>query len=229
MIPDDVVEEVLLRCGPAATGVYLYLERRANKDGQCWPSMTTIATACGVSQRYVRELINEKLVPSGMVRRTEKKNQFGRTMGVEYTLPFHHNPRNNGAEPTPEPGEELTPEPESHIGSAKVDTRSSKEVKNSSPSLTDEQRARFNRWYATYPRKVKRADAESAWAKINPDDALTDRMVSVVGIWATSKDWTKENGQFVPYPASWLNGRRWEDDPPQAAKKQAERKIRYFG
>lgn len=31
-----------------------------------------------------------------------------------------------------------------------------------------------------------------------------------------SRDWTKEGGQFVPYPATWLNQRRWEDEdePP---------------
>ena len=26
-----------------------------------------------------------------------------------------------------------------------------------------------------------------------------------------SDDWTKENGKFIPYPATWLNGQRWLD------------------
>ena len=25
-------------------------------------------------------------------------------------------------------------------------------------------------------------------------------------------DWNKENGKYIPYPATWLNGRRWEDE-----------------
>jgi hypothetical protein len=25
--------------------------------------------------------------------------------------------------------------------------------------------------------------------------------------------WLKDGGQFVPYPASWLNARSWEDEP----------------
>ncbi|TRO38611.1 hypothetical protein EQ832_12025 [Pseudomonas sp. ALS1131] len=25
-------------------------------------------------------------------------------------------------------------------------------------------------------------------------------------------DWIKDGGQFVPLPASWLNGHRWEDE-----------------
>jgi hypothetical protein len=28
-----------------------------------------------------------------------------------------------------------------------------------------------------------------------------------------SADWTKNNGQYIPLPATYLNGRRWEDEP----------------
>ena len=27
-----------------------------------------------------------------------------------------------------------------------------------------------------------------------------------------STDWTKDNGQFIPYPTTYLNQRRWEDE-----------------
>ena len=26
-----------------------------------------------------------------------------------------------------------------------------------------------------------------------------------------SESWQREDGRFIPMPASWLNGRRWED------------------
>ena len=26
-----------------------------------------------------------------------------------------------------------------------------------------------------------------------------------------SSQWTKDNGQFIPHAATWLNGKRWED------------------
>lgn len=28
-----------------------------------------------------------------------------------------------------------------------------------------------------------------------------------------SRDWQRDDGAYIPYPASWLNGRRWEDEP----------------
>jgi hypothetical protein len=27
-----------------------------------------------------------------------------------------------------------------------------------------------------------------------------------------SNEWIKENGQFIPYPATWLNAKGWEDE-----------------
>lgn len=33
-----------------------------------------------------------------------------------------------------------------------------------------------------------------------------------------SKDWLKEGGAYIPYPSTWLNGRRWEDEEPVVPK-----------
>ena len=27
-----------------------------------------------------------------------------------------------------------------------------------------------------------------------------------------SSDWTKDNGQYIPYPATWLRAKGWEDE-----------------
>jgi hypothetical protein len=32
-----------------------------------------------------------------------------------------------------------------------------------------------------------------------------------------SHDWTKENGQYIPNPATWLNQGRWMDEPTEIA------------
>lgn len=35
-----------------------------------------------------------------------------------------------------------------------------------------------------------------------------------------SKQWTKDNGQFIPHPSTWLNQSRWEDEPDNAGANQ---------
>ena len=70
----------------------------------------------------------------------------------------------------------------------------------------------FEKFYSVYPKKKKRAEAEKAFSKINPDEGLLKIIISAVERSKQSEDWIKENGQYIPYPSSWLNGRRWEDE-----------------
>ena len=29
-----------------------------------------------------------------------------------------------------------------------------------------------------------------------------------------SEQWLKDEGRYIPHPATWINGRRWEDEQP---------------
>lgn len=72
----------------------------------------------------------------------------------------------------------------------------------------------FDRFWSAYPRKQAKPPAVKAFAKLNPDDALLTTMLSALSRQAASEQWKKDGGQFVPYPATWLNARRWEDEQP---------------
>lgn len=70
----------------------------------------------------------------------------------------------------------------------------------------------FDRFWSAYPRRVGKQDALKAWGQLNPDDALVDLIVSGVERWKTCDQWTKDGGAFICYPATFLRGRRWEED-----------------
>jgi len=70
----------------------------------------------------------------------------------------------------------------------------------------------FDRFWAAYPRKVAKAQAAKAWAKLKPDDELVVTIIGAVERQAQSDQWQRDGGKFIPYPATWLNGRRWEDE-----------------
>lgn len=71
---------------------------------------------------------------------------------------------------------------------------------------------KFTDFWQAYPRKKSKGDAEKAWLKIKPDEQLTARIIAAVEQAKTSADWTSEGGRYVPYPASWLNAKGWEDE-----------------
>lgn len=76
----------------------------------------------------------------------------------------------------------------------------------------------FATFWACYPKHKSKGQAEKAFAKINPDEQLLTAMVAAVERAKTQDDWRKDNGKFIPYPATWLNGKGWLDDV--AAKPQ---------
>lgn len=69
----------------------------------------------------------------------------------------------------------------------------------------------FDRFWRAYPRKVGKDDARKAFAKRNPDEAMLALMLRAIEKQRASKAWTKDEGQFIPHPATWLNQGRWQD------------------
>ena len=71
---------------------------------------------------------------------------------------------------------------------------------------------RFDAFWKEYPKKVSKVAAIKAWKKLKPDDALYDTIMSALGRWKLSDEWQRDGGQYITHPATWLNGRRWEDE-----------------
>lgn len=70
----------------------------------------------------------------------------------------------------------------------------------------------FELWWQGYPRKIAKADAAKAWkrARRSTDaDTLTTALAASVRAWRAQGRAT----EHIPHAASWLNGRRWEDQP----------------
>jgi hypothetical protein len=75
----------------------------------------------------------------------------------------------------------------------------------------------FAEFWAAYPWKAKRPPAERAWAKIAPDAAQVEQIMAGLERHKASHQWTKDGGQYIPLPATWLNARQWEDEIVVAA------------
>ena len=80
----------------------------------------------------------------------------------------------------------------------------------------------FDHFWKVYPRKAAKAQAEKAWTKLNPDPSLYDLIMQKLAIAKQTAKWKEKNGEFVPYPATWLNGRRWEDELPNCQSDQPQ-------
>lgn len=70
----------------------------------------------------------------------------------------------------------------------------------------------FAQFYQKYPKKRNKQTALRSWMKLKPDADLLEKIMSSLEKHKLQPDWQKDNGQFVPYPSTWLNQRRWEDE-----------------
>ncbi|MFA7087291.1 MAG: hypothetical protein WC145_11550, partial [Aliarcobacter sp.] len=73
----------------------------------------------------------------------------------------------------------------------------------------------FDQFWAIYPRKVGKQAVFKIWTKLNPDKDLFGKILQAVEKHKQSEQWTKDNGQFIPNPSTWLNQGRWDDELPQ--------------
>lgn len=81
-----------------------------------------------------------------------------------------------------------------------------KKVKELSPA--------FLAFWDAYPRKVDKQDAIRSWDKIEHEPEVDAHIMSGLAAHKASDQWTKDGGAFIPHPATWLNKRRWESQPP---------------
>lgn len=77
----------------------------------------------------------------------------------------------------------------------------------------------FDRFWAAYPRKVGKGAAERSFERIRPDAALLDGMLRAIESQRQSDAWLRG---YIPNPATWLNQRRWEDEPDGVAAPAAQ-------
>jgi len=148
-------------------------------------------------------------------------NTEDNTSQGEYSLTYGHSSRNDPANGPPPP---VDSQPQKRPKKKKIHERKSPSV------LSAEQQERFARFWAVYPRRVKRVLAEKAWAKHKPDEQLTRRIVRAVEL-QILHTWRDAEMDKIPHPTSWLNAERWDDEiqttiPNPRAETQGRRRNR---
>ncbi len=70
----------------------------------------------------------------------------------------------------------------------------------------------FNEFWDAYPRRVNKRGSRKSWVKLNLSKSLVKKIMKGLVAAKVSRQWTKDNGEFIPHPTTWLNQHRWEDE-----------------
>lgn len=141
---------------------------------------------------YAMKLKLSKAGKKGMKSRWKKDNA-GYKVGNKVSDNLSHNPAITGQ-------------------STSTDTLSSPSSSESDLNLQSKTETKeFEQFWVAYPKKVGKLDAWKAWKKAaKPAVAI---VLAAITQAMHSEQWTKEQGQFIPNPSTWLNQGRWADEP----------------
>jgi|GEM_PF-1838218 len=199
---------------PHLVATFFWLCSFADENGACFPAYKTIAKYSGIHKRTVIRNVAE-LVEMGMLKKTARLNNDENSSnyyqilltGVEKTSPSGtqtpdivvHSCLGSGTQSPITISKELYPiELYPHNYSERV--------------FFEKNQQSFEIFWKEYPKRMAKSQAIKAWKKLNPSDELQKKILKDIQKRKKTDSWLKNNGQFIPYPATYINNARWEDE-----------------
>lgn len=217
MSMESMVKAMKTKVGnPLRKLVLIKLADNANDQGECWPSYQHIADQCEIGRSTVKVHIRE-LEKAGFLRREyRRKGELNQSNLFHLSLDGGAATALGGAADNP-PGAGAALG--GGAGAAPRTSHSSEPVIEPKPLCKTDPMEGFDQFWKLYPRKASKGAAEKAWKKLTVTPDLFNLMLAALAKQATSIDWLKSGGQYIPHPSTWLNSRRWEDEIPSGTGK----------
>lgn len=89
------------------------------------------------------------------------------------------------------------------------ESRGEESIKNTS-GADAEAWSEFDLFWHAYPRKIGKEAAKKAWGKSKHPPINV--VIAKIAALKSTEQWSKENGQFIPYPATWIRRGGWDDE-----------------
>lgn len=223
---------------PAAKIVLWHLCDRFHPDHGCFPSQSTLAHDCEMSRASINRCIDE-LEKAGLVKRhprvdpkTKKQTSTSYTFAFQKTVSQNDTRgkvavSQNDEKPCLKYCDSRVSNCDTNV--VREPIREQVTARERAPDLfsaeseTEHQRETgsdgFDRFWAVYPKKAAKKDAQKAWAKAIKRET-PDRIVSAAEKYAAWLSSPSRPGEFKPHPKNaqgWLNGDRWQDFLDDAA------------
>lgn len=90
------------------------------------------------------------------------------------------------------------------------------EIKRAADMMDEEES--FNAWFDEYPKQTDRHEAGRQWLAIRSARPSLENLLAVLQTQKESEQWIRDDGRYVPNPAAYLAGRKWEDKLPAGKK-----------
>lgn len=198
-----------------ASAKLLYAEISSLTDsrGYCWASNAYFERLYDLSERTIVRLIRA-LENAGYIRILDAGGGSARRKIAAGINPLAGTPDKNVSTPLTK----MSVPPDKNVRENSKEN-SKKNNPPKAPQGAAWEPEMFERFWKLYPRKKDRAKALRAWDKLKADRKLMQTMSAALKAQMATEEWQRDNGRAIPYPSTWINNRRWEDEleEPMAA------------
>jgi len=234
----------LRRCSPAARGVWvdvLCALHDSDDYGIARYPLKELASEVGASMAHVRELVAKDVLKGSdsaldeafiYVPRSGRKDGDPVTLVPTQAGPIWYSSRmvkdeyirtvrgestrfGEGEGDTPKKAPKAAPIPPFGDGSSTASATAVKEPPSPRRGKVHDFPPGFEDFWSAYPKKVGKDAAAKAFARRKVDEMLLASMLSAIGAQRRLEQWTRDGGQYIPHPATWLNEGRWQDEAGQ--------------
>lgn len=188
--------------------VLLALANHADDAGVCYPSMKRIARLARMGERGVQGVV-KRLAERGDLSIELNAGPRGTNVYRIHVTPAPHADPAPGAPRTPRQG---PPHPTTSTPAPHAPETSLTVIETSVTPIVP--KLGFDDFWEVVPRKVAKGKAEQAWRKAIKI-ATPEVLISAMRVYANQR--VGEDETFTAHPATWLNGKRWLDAPPNSA------------
>ena len=197
--------------------LYSDLTARCNRKGYCWPTNEQLAEDHRKNARTIvrtlRELESAGYIATEVIR--DQKN-----MVVERRIWLDANARAGLEFLRKPPDKNVTTPPDKNVMTPpdkNVKYIKETNININNPLTPTGESELFDEFWAAYPKHVAKKPARRAWDKLHADRDLLDALLTALEWQTRTEAWQRDGGRYVPNPATWLNGHRWEDEPQPPA------------
>lgn len=163
-------------------------------------------------QSSIRSGLKE-LEECGYLVRTRERDQHGKISNVAWTI-YDYPHLENPSMVNPSLDNRL----QLNTKRSSTDESRNKEYISAKPKRNRAEYSKlFQRFWSAYPKKVAKGTASKAFEKLCPDESLLQDILTALDWQKCTEQWKQNGGKYIPHPASYLNGRRWEDERQEEA------------
>ena len=183
----------------------------ADDEGMAYPSISTLAKKARLSRRHTQRILR-RLVRVKELIIHPGKGQHGSNL---YQVTLCQGDNMSGVTSDAQGGDISCQEGVTPM-SPKPSEETVKESLFRRGPITPSNEPGFMKFWEAYPKKMGKLAAIQVWNKLKPCDDLVEVMLRAINVAKQTDQWRNHRGRFIPYPATWLNGGRWEDQvaPP---------------